>query len=50
LLSDNYRFYVISRLPNLIILDNEAITEEERTEANQSYGKMNLKKSTTQAK
>ncbi|XP_031567501.1 leucine-rich melanocyte differentiation-associated protein-like [Actinia tenebrosa] len=34
----DYRFYVISHLPNLLVVDDTAITEEEREEARKFYG------------
>ncbi|EDO41853.1 predicted protein [Nematostella vectensis] len=34
----DYRFYVISHLPNLLVLDDTPITEVEREEARKVYG------------
>ncbi|KAK2956393.1 putative Leucine-rich melanocyte differentiation-associated protein [Blattamonas nauphoetae] len=44
----DYRFFVISRLPNLSILDTTPVTEEERLQAQTLYGYQPINHSTNQ--
>jgi len=40
----DHRLYVISRIPKLQVLHNEAVTEDERKEAYELYGKLSQTK------
>ncbi len=46
----NYRFYVVSRLRNLKMLDDKEISDEERSQATTIYGKLITKKLKTTKK